>query len=74
MLSRVAMARTEPETAARLLGNAEERFRQQTVPRDFWVEVNPEWFLYAGRLARLVVDQPLLLRKSLYEERLCRRH
>jgi tetratricopeptide (TPR) repeat protein len=45
VLSGVAMARTEPETAARLLGYAEKRFRQQTIPRDFWVEVNPEWFL-----------------------------
>jgi predicted ATPase/DNA-binding SARP family transcriptional activator len=63
VLSGVAMARTEPETAARLLGYAEEWFRKQTIPRDFWIEVDPEWFIQPlrdhfgnDRLAQLMAE------------------
>ena len=38
------MLRGNASAAARLLGFAEDRFRQLAMPRDFWVEVDPEWF------------------------------
>lgn len=45
LLSGVAMQHGESEPAARLVGFAEARFQEQTLPRGMYVEVEPEWFL-----------------------------
>jgi tetratricopeptide (TPR) repeat protein len=45
LLAGVAARRGAKAYAARLLGFAEARFAEQTLPRDAFVEVEPEWFL-----------------------------
>ena len=44
VLAGVATQRGDHDVAARLLGYAEARFQAQKIPRDMWVEVDPEWF------------------------------
>jgi predicted ATPase/DNA-binding SARP family transcriptional activator len=44
VLAGVATQCGDHDVAARLLGYAEARFPVQRIPRDMWVEADPEWF------------------------------
>ncbi len=63
LLAGVAVRRGLYDQGARLLGFAEARFGEQTIRRNVWVEVEPEWFLGPlrdqfgeARLAELMAD------------------
>jgi len=44
-LAGVANQRSSYVTATRLLGYAEARFRELPIPRNAYVEIDPDWFL-----------------------------
>jgi predicted ATPase/DNA-binding SARP family transcriptional activator len=63
VLAGVATRRANHDIAARLLGYAEARFPAQTIARDQWVEVDPQWFIQplrdhfgVARLAELMAE------------------
>jgi predicted ATPase/DNA-binding SARP family transcriptional activator len=77
LLGGVATQCEQYEQAARLIGFAEAKFPEQTLPRDMYVDVEPEWFLGPlrdrfgeARLAELMADGAAWLEGRAIEEAL----